>query len=286
MSAVAAWLLAFGAGLVVVRLLVLGAAPVLASPVLARANYRGRVLPTAGGLLVVIAILPLEAGRSLLGGFDVIDEGAEAVVRASLLFACAGFGFLGLVDDLVGTEADRGFRGHLRAVRAGRLTTGGLKLLGGGFLALVLAGPASGGGGQLIADALLIALAANLGNLLDRAPGRALKGAVVAYAPLAVVAGGSAVGLGLAWVMGAAVGPLPADPRERLMLGDTGANLLGGVLALGLVLESGPEVRLAALAVVVALNVAAEVVSFSAVIERVRPLRWLDHLGRRTELRA
>ena len=32
--------------------------------------------------------------------------------------------------------------------------------------------------------------------------------------------------------------------------------------------------------VLLALNVAAELVSFSAVIDRVPPLRWLDRLGR------
>jgi hypothetical protein len=39
--------------------------------------------------------------------------------------------------------------------------------------------------------------------------------------------------------------------------------------------------RLAALAVVTGLTAASEVVSFSRVIERTRPLRWADMLGRR-----
>ncbi|CAN5504505.1 hypothetical protein BH20ACT2_BH20ACT2_22160 [soil metagenome] len=281
MTGVGAWLVAAAAGLVVARALVWAAADVLANPVLQRRNHRDLLVPTAGGLLVAAAILPLEAVRSLLGGFGVIDEGGEAVVRASLLFACFGFAFLGLVDDLLGTDGERGFRGHLRAVAHGRMTTGALKLFGGGALALVLAAPASDSGARLVGDALLIALAANLANLLDRAPGRAVKAALVAYVPVAVVAGAGPVGLGLASVMGATVGVLPDDLRERLMLGDTGANLLGAVLGLAVVLEATPAARSAVLAGLVVLNLASEVVSFSKVIDRVAPLRFVDQLGRK-----
>jgi len=66
-----------------------------------------------------------------------------------------------------------------------------LKLIGGAAIALVLAAaPGFVTGKRLVADALLIALAANLGNLLDRVPGRAvaravfLCGAVPAVRPL------------------------------------------------------------------------------------------------------
>ena len=91
---------------------------------------------------------------------------------------------------------------------------------------------------------MLIALAANLANLLDRAPGRVIKYSLLAYAPLAIVAGAGPVGVAAAPVMGAALGMLPEDLRERVMLGDTGANVLGGVLGLVVVLECsahGPQ---------------------------------------------
>jgi hypothetical protein len=65
------------------------------------------------------------------------------------------------------------------------------------------------------------------------------------------------------------------------MLGDAGANPLGGALGLGLVLGFAPGVRNIALVVVILANLASEAVSFSAVIDRVAPLRYLDRLGRR-----
>ena len=80
--------------------------------------------------------------------------------------------------------------------------------------------------------------------------------------------------------MGAALGVLPEDLRERVMLGDTGANVLGGVLGLVVVLECSRTSRNVIFVVLIALNLLSELVSFSRVIERVPPLRWFDRLGR------
>lgn len=277
----ATWLLAFVAGAVVVRVLAVGAADVVAAPALRRRNYRDHELATAGGILVVLALVPIEAVRAVLEVLDLGREGASGA-RALVLLCCLGFGLLGFVDDLLGTSADQGFRGHLRALGERRITTGMLKLAGGGALALVLVATARPEAGwRLVPDALLVALAANLVNLLDRAPGRAIKASLAAAVPLALVAGSGPVGLALAPVLGGAAGLLGDDLRERLMLGDTGANVLGAALGLAAVLELSTGPRYAVLAALVALNVAAEVVSLSAVIDRTPPLRALDRLGRR-----
>jgi UDP-N-acetylmuramyl pentapeptide phosphotransferase/UDP-N-acetylglucosamine-1-phosphate transferase len=65
------------------------------------------------------------------------------------------------------------------------------------------------------------------------------------------------------------------------MLGDAGANPLGAVMGLAVVLAAAPGVRDVVLVALVTLNVAGEVVSFSRVIELVPPLRVLDRAGRR-----
>jgi UDP-N-acetylmuramyl pentapeptide phosphotransferase/UDP-N-acetylglucosamine-1-phosphate transferase len=128
---------------------------------------------------------------------------------------------------------------------------------------------------------MLIALAANLGNLLDRAPGRTIKCGLVAYVPIAVAIGTAPIGVAAAPVLGASLGLLPDDLRERLMLGDTGANVIGAVLGLSVVLGSRDSIRLVAMLVVLAVNVGAELFSFSRVIDAVPPLRWFDRLGSR-----
>jgi UDP-N-acetylmuramyl pentapeptide phosphotransferase/UDP-N-acetylglucosamine-1-phosphate transferase len=132
---------------------------------------------------------------------------------------------------------------------------------------------------QLLADAALVALAANLGNLFDRAPGRTLKVTVVAFAGLLLAVGLEPRLGGVATTVGAGLALLVPDLRERVMLGDTGANALGAALGFGAVLTLDAGGRIGVLVVVLALNAASEVVSFSRVIDRVAPLRGIDRLG-------
>jgi UDP-N-acetylmuramyl pentapeptide phosphotransferase/UDP-N-acetylglucosamine-1-phosphate transferase len=271
-------------GALTVQFLRVGAAGMLASPALQRPNYRGHLLPTGAGVLIVIALLVIEAGRAILGSLGVGDDPGLTIQRSEMLFAAFGFGLLGFVDDLIGGDERRGFRGHVGALFHGEITTGFLKLFGGAGVAVVLvATPGFATGRRLLVDAVLIALAANLGNLLDRAPGRTIKAAVIAYIPLAFVLGTGPVGIALAPVMGAAIGLLYDDLNERVMLGDAGANVIGAALGLGVVLGRGEVTRGTALGLLIVANVAAEIWSFSKIIDRVPPLRWFDRLGQRPE---
>ena len=198
-----------------------------------------------------------------------------------MLFAAFGFGLLGFLDDVLGGE-DRGFKGHLRALAHGRLTTGMLKLIGGAAIALVLA----------VRARLRHRQATALRRAADRAgreprqpastgrPGRVIKFSLVAYVPIAIVAGAGPVGIAVAPLMGATLGLLPEDLHERLMLGDTGANVLGGRARSRRRARVRSHDAQLVLFVLIALNLASEFVSFSRVIERVPPLRWLDQLGR------
>lgn len=254
-----------------------------AQPVLDRKNYRGHHLPTAAGLLLVVGVVAVEGIRALGAVAGVADE-PVAPARIAVLVAVATFGFLGLVDDLLGDNAEKGLRGHLGALRHGRATTGLLKLGGGAAIALLLAGATVGDRpGRALVDGALIALAANMGNLFDRAPGRTLKVGLVAYLPLAVIAAASGTGVALGVVAGAALGLLPSDLRERSMLGDTGANALGAALGMATVLEAGETVRTVVMVVLLVGTLVSEKVSFSRIIDRTPPLHLLDRLGRRPE---
>jgi UDP-N-acetylmuramyl pentapeptide phosphotransferase/UDP-N-acetylglucosamine-1-phosphate transferase len=247
--------------------------PVLSHPALARENYRGHAIPTAAGLAAVVGVLGVEGAWALLDG--------RGVHHVYVLIVLA-FGALGFVDDLLGGGADgRGFTGHVRALAGGRLTTGGLKLFGGAAAALVACAAVDGDRvGRLLVDAALCALAANLANLFDRAPGRTLKVGTLVFVVLVAAATADERLAGVAVAVGALLAVLPADLGEQVMLGDTGANPLGAVLALGLVIVGPPWSRVVALVVVLALNLVSERVSFSAVIDRAAPLRWVDRAGR------
>ncbi len=273
-------------------------------------NFRGRQVFYGLGIVWLVW-----AGCAIVGGVL-----AATMVSASVLpiltlagpLALVAFA-LGAVDDAYGSGSDRGFRGHLKAMARGRLTTGGMKLLGIGLASLAVAGVVSGigawGTGDLgvasprrIVVALVagaaVALTSNLFNLLDLRPGRALKFYGL-MSPIALVS--TALGLSMAagWAAtrGAAgmaidavvlalflIGPFVAvyryDLGEAGMLGDAGANPMGAVI--GLLIVSGlPWPGMLAWTVLVfVLNLASERVSFSAVIESNSVLRWFDGLGR------
>jgi len=187
----------------------------------------------------------------------------------------AGAAAFGAYDDLAGSGDRRGFRGHLGALRQGEVTTGAVKLGGIGVTGIVSAAVAGGSPVDVILNAGLVAGGANLLNLFDLRPGRAIKVAAVSGTLL-----GAAGQDSVAAPLGAALALLPEDLGERAMLGDAGANALGAMLGASAAGLSRPA-RIALLAGIAGLTAASEKVSFTKVIARTPALNWLDMLGRR-----
>jgi hypothetical protein len=295
-------------------------------------NYRGRdIVPGLGvaWLVWVSGFAVLAAANNVVfpaSGLFLSDS-SWPIPPLPLLLVAGAFAF-GLVDDALGDAGSRGFRGHLGALRGGRLTTGALKLFGIGALAMVMGAgaifqaersallvpmldqpgwAATAFAGAWALATLVIALSANFVNLTDLRPGRALK-VYTLLAFLGVLATGwhlwysgagawglmgvSRPGPGTAsWALAGALllavallGPVAAvwrhDLGERAMLGDAGANAMGALA--GYVLASNLPLWLLAVAaaLLIALNLASERVSFSRVIEATPLLRWIDGLGR------
>jgi UDP-GlcNAc:undecaprenyl-phosphate/decaprenyl-phosphate GlcNAc-1-phosphate transferase len=272
---------AFVVGLLAAAGLWVLAAAAFGGVVFQRENFRGRLLPTAVGIIVALVVLATDAVVSVIvaAGAEP-DAGAVEGLRLTTITAL-GFGLLGLLDDLGGAGESGGFAAHLRALAEGRLTTGAIKLFGGAAVAVVVVATREPDSiGRVLADGALVALAANLGNLFDRAPGRTIKVTLVAFLVLVLAVGAQRELAGVALAVGAGAGLLTADLRERLMLGDAGANVLGAVLGLGVVLTCSPGVRTIVLVLVAVLNLASEWVSFSRVIAGAPPLRAADRWGR------
>lgn len=268
-------------------LVALAAAIVLTPPILrhlsdeglVRENYRRELLPFPGGVAIVaaalVALVPLAALQQLADA-DLLRPELGLVAIYAL-----GVAFLGLVDDLLAGRP-RGWRGHGGEVLRGGFSTGALKAVGSLGLALfALSGQGYDDGRYLLSVALLV-LATNLFNLLDLRPGRAAKGFVLLAAGLTL----GAWDLAPLWALGLFAAPVVVaglyDLRERTMLGDTGANLIGGLAGLWLVLTLDPLGQAIALAVIVALTVYGEFRSLSRLIERTPLLRDLDSIGRTT----
>lgn len=216
-----------------------------------------------------------------------VARGRATVPRAGQVAAAlaAAAGALGLIDDLRGDSASKGLRGHLTALARGQVTTGAVKILGlgaAGVLAADSLRPVDSRGARRLADALVgggvIAGSANLANLLDLRPGRALKAVTIVAG---VLAGSPRRQLPGAAALGAAAATLPGDLAGRTMLGDTGANSAGALVGAAIVAQVPRGARAAVLAIVVGLTLASERVSFTAVIESTPVLRELDAWGRR-----
>jgi hypothetical protein len=248
----------------------------------ARTNHRGEPVTLLEG--------PAVAAGAVTAALAA--PGLPARGRAALAVAGAGAAAFGGYDDLKGSGQRRGFRGHLGALAHGEVTSGAVKLAGigaTGVAAALLAGagdPALPGGrtpGGAVADLVintgLIAGGANLLNLFDLRPGRAIK--VTLAAGTALGAASPAARTAVAAPLGAALALLPEDLGERAMLGDCGANALGGMLGAAAAASLPRPARVTILAAVAGLTAASEVVSFTKVIEQTPPLRWLDMLGRR-----
>ncbi len=241
---------------------------------LQRTNYRGATIPTAGGIVAVFAFVIVSCLYVL---------GHDRRIPAAELIAVTGFAAVGFFDDVVGSHSARGLRGHITAGLRGQLTSGATKLLIGLALAAAIA-PFYADGWRRALVVIVIAGAANVANLLDLAPARATKVAGIALVGLAIAAGlKQAIDGAPAWFYAATLGLVPAELRERLMLGDAGANALGAIVGVAAVRACGGGTTTLAIAAatVVVINVAGEFVSFSEVIDRTPPLRGFDRLGRK-----
>src|SRR6516225_9169418 len=210
-----------------------------------RTNHRGSPFTQLKGPALTVA--------SVVG--SAVGPGLAPRARAALAVAGAGAAAFGGYDDLAGSGSRRGFRGHLGALAHGEVTTGAVKLGGIGATGLVSAMLLGGGPADVAVNAGLVAGGANLLNLFDLRPGRALKVALASGTLLAA---------------GARGGPSRA-----------GAHALGALVGVAAPASLSRPARLALLAAITGLTAASEAVSFTADIERTPALRWLDMLGRR-----
>jgi len=278
---VIATLFGLGAGAVVALLCWSATAQSFEVDALARTNYRDMPVVTGIGILIpVVVVIVAAIGRLVVAAGDVIA--AWDGLTAGTLIAVLGFCLVGLFDDVAGMGQSGGFRGHVAALRDGEVTSGMIKLLGGAAVGLLTVSVLQQDNGTvvgLLRDGATVALAANLGNLFDRAPGRSTKFTATIFVVLSVVAWTSWM-FPPAVAVGAGLGLLGPDLKEEAMLGDAGANVMGAMCGIAaLVAFWGSGQRWAVLAVLLGLNVLSEVVSFSKVIDGVGPLRWFDRLG-------
>ena len=278
-------------GVASVLLIVLGAGfgvaatvPLLRSTGTTAKNYRGRDVPVVLGIAAAAALF-----GAVLVVFSVVlwthRPGRPEVIRREALFtvvACLIVFLGGLYDDRRGGP-ERGLVAHFRELLSGRVTPGIVKLVAAVAAAALVAWAYRPPLITAIVGIPVMAGAANLWNLLDVRPARALKYFIPLCFLLLIVSSRSQYGLLASAAIGASLAIFPFDLTERAMLGDAGSNLFGFVVGVGLFQAMPIWGLVFALGVVLALHWTAETVTLSRIIESTPPLQWFDRLGLPTE---
>lgn len=246
--------------------------PMLARCGAVRENYRHDQIPVAGGLTFAGTILVSFVVIQLSNGYTG-NRGALYLLAVTVM------AFLGFIDDMLGQRDSLGFRGHFsRLLKSGELTTGALKALGGGIIAIYVSLFYSRNFWEFAVNVLVIALFTNAMNLFDLRPGRCVKAFLLLFIPLLIFS--DSYYLLFMPVAGAVLAYFTYDLKARVMMGDTGSNVLGVTLGIMVVYGFDLPVRVAFLTGLILLHIFTERYSLSKIIDGNRFLRWFDRLGR------
>lgn len=238
-------------------------------------NFQGVKIVTAGGLLLLAALLAIQ----LIYYYLYPQEGS--ILGWPILLYWSGITFLGVIDDLKGEKNCKGFRGHLLQFWQGKGISTGLYKAAGGLMLGVLVSAWTGEGSwpEWLCKGIFLALFSNFFNLLDTRPARAAKlfflfslVFMLIYQEyfLPLLSLWSALYIYLFWEL-----------EQKIMLGDAGAYLLGGVLGFYLVLRLPFKVLLILTGILLFLHYLGERFSWSNLLENKKLLLHWQFPGRR-----
>ena len=265
-------LIAFFAGILVEALILFFLIDMLRETKAVRKNYLNIDIPVSAGISFPFALIIVFTLIDLSGWYDISYH--------LFVLAAVTMSFLGFIDDMLGQRDALGFKGHFSALFKGRLTTGGLKALGGGLLAFFIAFSLEGSWPEILLNTFIIALSANLMNLFDLRPGRAVKAYFLFLLVIIVIAGGRVEWMLIAALSGAVLYYFRDDLKANVMMGDAGSNVLGMALGYFSVVSLSWPARLGVLAFLVGIHLYTKKYSLTTTINNNKLLKRLDELGR------
>jgi len=235
-------------------------------------NYKGDLIPCSMGIIFTFNILLVSL---FLFRFVSKDNYLEILV---FTLGILTMGFIGLIDDFIGGNDAKGFKGHIKMLINMKLTTGGLKAVFGGAISILISLIVSTDSINFLLNILVISLFTNFINLLDLRPGRAVKSFLLISIPILFFVNSISKTILMSFI-GAALAYLPYDIKGRSMLGDIGANSLGiilGITATAFSLNS----KIIVLIFLIITNLYSEKHSISSLIRSNKILSFFDELGR------
>ncbi|RJX23646.1 MAG: hypothetical protein C4554_10235 [Dethiobacter sp.] len=235
-------------------------------------NFRGKRVVTTGGIILLVVLWAVQS-------VYYFYPGKELFPRQLMFLYLSGIALLGLADDLWGDKKSKGFRGHFKILWEKKVVSTGLYKAVGGFLfgTVVSALAAGGSWPEWLLKGIFLALFSNFFNLLDTRPARASKVfllfslvfmLVSREQVLVVFPLWSALYIYLFWEM-----------DMQIMLGDTGAYLLGGALGFPIMLRVTPGWLLFLNILLLGLHYFCEKFSLNKVMESTKIFTWKDPRG-------
>lgn len=243
---------------------------ILDKDVCLKPNYKKILIPVCGGIAFVPTIFISSLIARLIGFYD----SKTPIYLLSIIL----MSYVGLIDDLLGDRSVTGLKGHIKSLLHLKLTTGGLKAITGLIVSLYISINLSSRIIDILVNTIVIALFTNFLNLLDLRPGRACK-VFLLFSIIFLVAGSESPQI-LMIVLGSVMAFLPLDLKGKIMLGDTGSNILGLTLGISSVLLFNFNVRLIIMIFLILVHFVTEKYSLTKIIEGNRFLNFLDMIGR------
>lgn len=232
-------------------------------------NYRARLVVFPLGLFLPLPVLLAYCFLDIRGLMPT------RTIALSFFFQCTVF-LMGLFDDFWGKDEAKGFYGHFTLLRRGKVSTGILKVLGCTFASfLFIIGMGVRKPILILLYFFTFLLGINGFNLLDKRPGRCLKGLAIFSSPLWICFNYQAR---ILFSLVLATGTF--DLKEKGMLGDTGANYLGSIFVSSLFFANNLALTIFFFLLFFSLNIIGEFSSLSQVIKKNYFLEKLDLWGR------
>lgn len=188
-------------------------------------NYRGMTIPVGMGIIIPIAFLLFFPFKPYFLSTGTGQQTYTAYLLVSLVLGMTGF-----IDDHFGDKGVKGIKGHIKKLVIDyKVSTGILKVIVALALGFYISSWYLDRHFEVAMGTLAFAVWVNVLNLLDVRPGRAIKGFWSAAFPLLLMHGGS-TGSPEIFLLAITLVLFDTDRKERGMLGDAGANALGGII--------------------------------------------------------
>ncbi len=238
-------------------------------------NYSKNKILTCGGLVILFPLVIL---------FNVIYYLSIIDTRLLLCYLLVLFsiGFVGFIDDMVGKTEYKGMISHLKQfVLYKNFTTGALKALTGVTVSLIVSYciPEEKNLSSILIGTLVFSLFTNLINMFDTRPGRAVKFFILFSVILIGMAPRHVLLITI--ILAPVIIYLPMDIKGSIMLGDTGSNILGGMLGITSLLILDGAIQVATVILLMALHYIGDRYSFTSIIKGSKILSYIDKFGRK-----